>query len=51
MLQHISRKTNTKADVLSRKDQVDTTEDNKDVKMLKEEMWTRKQITAKVEMI
>jgi len=29
---------NTKADVLSRKDQVDTTENNKDVQLLKEEM-------------
>ena len=31
-------KTNTKADILSRKDQVDTKEDNKDIKMLKNEL-------------
>ena len=35
---HISGKTNTKANVLSRKDQVDTKEDNKDILMLKEEI-------------
>ena len=51
MLQHISRKTNTKADVLSRKNYINTTEDNKDIQMLKEEMWMRKQIIAEVEMI
>ena len=33
---------NTKADILSRKDQVNTKEDNKDVQLLKDEMWTRK---------
>ena len=38
ILQHISRKTNTKANVLSRKDHIDTTEDNKNVQMLKDEM-------------
>ena len=32
---------NIKADVLSRKDQVDTKKDNKNVQMLKEEIWTR----------
>jgi len=37
-LQHIPGKTNTKADILSRKDQVDTKEDNKDVQILKEEL-------------
>ena len=31
-----------KADILSRKDQVDTKEDNKDIQMLKEELWTRR---------
>ena len=31
-----------KADILSRKDQVDTKEDNKDVQLLKDEMWSRK---------
>jgi len=44
-------KTNTKADILSRKDQVDTKEDNKDVQILKEKIWTRQQITAKVMII
>jgi len=42
---------NTKIDVLSRKDHINTTEGNKDVQMLKEEMWTRKQITVEIEMI
>jgi len=37
-LWHTSGKTNTKADILSRKDQVDTKEDNKDIQMLKEEL-------------
>jgi len=37
--------------VLSRKDHIDTMEDNKDIQMLKEEMWTRKQITVEIEMI
>ena len=36
MLKHILEKTNTKADILSRKDQVNTKEDNKDVQLLKE---------------
>ena len=39
-LQHIPGKTNTKVDILSRKDQFNTKEDNKDVQMLKEELWT-----------
>jgi len=42
ILRHIPGKTNTKADILSRKDQVDTKEDNKDVQLLKDEMWSRK---------
>ena len=33
-----------KADILSRKKQVNTKEDNKDVQLLKDEMWTRKTI-------
>ena len=41
---------NTKADILSRKDQVDTWEDNKDVQMLKEELWTRR-MTAEIMML
>ena len=36
-LKHIPGKTNTKADILSRKEQVNTKEDNKDVQLLKEE--------------
>jgi len=31
-----------KADILSRKDQVNTQNDNKDVQMLKEELWKRR---------
>jgi len=37
-------------DILSRKNQVDTQEDNKDVKMFKEELWT-KRTTAKIMML
>jgi len=39
---------NTKANILSRKDQVDTKEDNKDVQLLKDEMWSRK-IVGKIQ--
>ena len=49
-LKHIPGKTNTKADILSRKDQVDTKEDNKDVQLLKNEIWARK-MTAKIMML
>ena len=38
---------NTKVDILSRKDQVNTKEDNKDVQVLKEELWMRR-TTAEV---
>jgi len=41
---------NTKADILLRKDQVNMKEDNKDVQLLKEELWSRK-ITAKITII
>ena len=41
---------NTKADVLSRKDQVDTKENNKNVKLLKNKLWTRK-VTTEVEVV
>ena len=41
---------NTKADILSRKNQVNTKEDNKDVQLLKDEMQTRK-TTAKITML
>jgi len=39
-----------KADVLSRKDQVDIKEDNKNVKLLKEELWTRR-VTTEAEVV
>jgi len=39
---------NTKADILSRKDQVDTKEDNKDIQLLKDKMWSRK-IVGKIQ--
>jgi len=38
-------------DILSRKDHINTTDDNKDVQMPKDEMWTRRQISAEVKMI
>ena len=41
---------NTKIDILSRKDQVNTKKDNKDVQLLKEELWSRKTI-AEVTML
>ena len=41
---------NTKADILSRKDQVNTKKNNKDVWLLKEELWTRK-TTVEVTML
>ena len=38
ILRHIPEKTNMKADILLRKEQVNTKEDNKDVQLLKDEM-------------
>jgi len=38
ILKHILGKTNTKTDILSRKDQVNTKEDNKDVQLLKNKL-------------
>ena len=38
-LKHIPGKTNMKADILSRKDQVNTKENNKDVQLLKDQLW------------
>ena len=35
-----------KADILSRKDQVDTREDNKDVQIIKKELWRRRIMAA-----
>ena len=49
-LWHIPEKTNTKADILSRKDQVNMKEDNKDIQLLKEELWARR-TTAEITMI
>jgi len=37
-------------DILSRKEQVNTKEDNKDVQLLKDKMWTRK-TTVKITML
>jgi len=42
ILKYILGKTNTKADILSRKEQVNTKEDNKDVQLLKEELWQQR---------
>jgi len=50
ILQYIPGKMNTKADILLRKDQVNTKEDNKDVQLLKEELWSRR-TTAEITMI
>ena len=50
ILCYILGKTNTKADILSSKDKVDIKEDNKDVQLLKEELWTRRTI-AEVTML
>jgi len=44
MLKHIPGKTNTKVDILSKKDQVNTKEDNKNVQLLKEQLWARRTI-------
>jgi len=41
-LKHIPGKTNTKADILSRKDQVNTKKDNKDVQLLKDKLWQQR---------
>jgi len=41
ILHHIPGKTNMKADILLRKNQVDTKDNNKDVQILKEELWAR----------
>ena len=41
---------NTRVNILFRKDQVDIKEDNKDIKMLKEKLWTRR-MNIKAEVI
>jgi len=43
-LKYILEKINTKVNILSRKDQVNTKEDNKDVQLLKKQLWTRRTI-------
>ena len=50
ILWHIPGKTNTKVDILSRKDQVNMKEDNKDIQLLKEGLWSRR-TTAEIIMI
>ena len=49
-MKHIPGKINTKADILSRKDQVNTKEDNKDVQLLKDKLWQRR-TTAEITII
>ena len=48
ILWYILEKTNTKVDALSKKDQVNTKKDNKNVQMLKEELWIRQQIVVDI---
>jgi len=50
MLKHIPGKTNMKVDILSRKDQVNTKEDNKDVQLLKDKLWQQR-TTAEITII
>jgi len=49
-LKHILGKTNTKADILSRKDQVNIKEDNKDVQLLKDKLWQQR-MTVEITMM
>jgi len=42
--------TNTRVDILSRKNQVNIKDDNKNMKMLRDELWTRK-ISTEVEIV
>jgi len=43
MIRHIPGKTNTRADLLSRKDQIDITKDNQNIEILRqvEIQWTK----------
>ena len=50
ILWHIPGKTNTKVDILSRKDQVNMKEDNKNIQLLKEGLWSRR-TTAEITII
>jgi len=36
IIRYVSEKTNTRADLLSRKDQIDVTKDNRNIKMLRQ---------------
>ena len=49
-LKYILGKTNMKANILSRKDQVNMKEDNKDVQLLKKKLWARR-ITVEITML
>ena len=40
-----------KANILSRKDQVNIKDNNKNIQILKEELWARQQITADIKVI
>ena len=40
-----------KTNILLRKDQMDMKDDNKNIQMLKKELWTRQQIIANIKMI
>jgi len=51
ILYHIPGKTNTKANILSSKNQVDMKGDNKDVQMLKDEIWTRRNTMVEVTLV
>jgi len=44
-LWYIPGKTNTKADILSKRERVDIKEDNQDIQMLKEELWIQRTAT------
>ena len=50
ILWHILGKKNTRADILSRKDQIDTKDNNKDLTMLKNKLWTRR-VSTEAEVI
>ena len=49
-LKYILGKTNMKVDILSWKDQVNIKKDNKDVQLLKEQLWTRR-MTVEIMML
>ena len=49
-LKYILGKTNMNANILSRKDQVNMKEDNKDVQLLKKKLWARR-ITVEITML